>query len=132
MKLKCTFIEPLFAAAVAALYKIGRTYEARPVMNFPVEAVHVHSDSDGHSIVAMPVGEGFKIVAPGDLTIAKFSVEGKRRKQFHKRETNVKNWFYDQRRARRFARQVLKRPVTNPAMFSEGVHSIFKKLSRRH
>lgn len=132
MKLKCTFIEPMFAAALETIFRRGRVYEATPIPASAPGAVDVHSGLPNQSLKAIPEGEGYSVVSLGDVRVAKFAVHSKRKKQFYPRETNVRDRLYDARRMRRFARQVLKRPITNPARINDEIHRMCKKIARNH
>jgi hypothetical protein len=129
MKLRCTFIEPLFAAALETMYRKGEVYEASGKVGSIIGAVHVKSEGE-EELVATPRGEHYEILVSNGFPVVRFEHADAKNKRFRKRETNVNNYYHDPRRMRRLARQVLKRRWTNPAKFDQDTHDFFKHVAR--
>ena len=124
MKLRCTFLEPAFAKALAEFYTIGKTYAASIKPGSKVGAVLVESNegSEGEQLAAVPSRAGFEVQIKNQMPIAKFEVVGKRTVKLVKAEKRVALKFDgvgqpDKRRFRRVCRQYRKLKFINPGFY---------------
>lgn len=124
MKLRCTFLEPAFAKALAEFYTIGKTYAASIKPGSKVGAVLVESNegNEGEQLAAVPSRAGFEVQIKNQMPIAKFEVVGKRTVKLVKTEKSVTLKLdgvgkSDKRRFRRVCRQYRKLKFINPGFY---------------